>query len=79
MSRKARLTYGVRGSRRFDHNDPDHVCREEVRIIRIEYDTCMCIIIHTNMYAIRVVVVNFQEIKWVCVVVGDTYICTYVL
>ena len=31
MSRKARLTYGVRGSRRFDHNDPDHVCREEVR------------------------------------------------
>lgn len=30
MSRKARLTYGVRGSRRFDHNDPEHVCREDV-------------------------------------------------
>lgn len=32
VSRKARLTYGVRGSRRFDHNDPEHVCREEVRV-----------------------------------------------
>lgn len=30
VSRKARLTYGVRGSRRFDHNDPEHMCREEV-------------------------------------------------
>ena len=30
VSRKARLTYGVRGSRRFDHNDPEHVSREEV-------------------------------------------------
>lgn len=36
VSRKARLTYGVRGSRRFDHNDADHVCREEVSCF-VEY------------------------------------------
>ncbi|CAB1111260.1 unnamed protein product [Ectocarpus sp. CCAP 1310/34] len=33
VSRKARLTYGVRGSRRFDHNDPEHVCREEQAVV----------------------------------------------
>ncbi|CAM9661479.1 unnamed protein product [Ascophyllum nodosum] len=33
VSRKARLTYGVRGSRRFDHNDPEHMCREEQAVV----------------------------------------------
>ena len=52
VSRKARLTYGVRGSRRFDHNDPEHMCREEVRLRRLT----RCVTLHPPWCCMHVLI-----------------------
>ena len=73
VSRKARLTYGVRGSRRFDHNDADHVCREEVSWLN-HHCRSVCHVRYLRTYSCCILRISY----WHCVLWGSCgpLICT---